>query len=466
MEKKFILSVVMPVCNTEKYLEETIQCIINQTLDFKKNIQLILVDDCSKDGSGAICRKYKALYPENVIYTYFAENRGASAARNAGMKFAEGRYINFFDSDDLWSLNAYQRAVAYLDNHKDEIDLVSADVESFDAYYNQHVLNQNCICDTIVDLKAHYSCIRSNGPTCIMKREIAEQYRFNEQLTSWEDTLFVNQVILRRQKYGILSSDIKYYYRRRREISSASQQYGLSKGYYLNELGMLFEGIYQESYQKYGCFVAMAQYLIAYALGYRFLDTAKILTIREKKDYDTIFSNVICQIEDKYLLEVCNVDELTRKAMAAYKYGIDMRDGLMQFQELRGQNEWMQQYLEKTKINYGVLKKWFCIQRQKKSFVNYFKSNDFNSIAVYGMTELGQFMVSELKDSPISVMYAIDRRAGELQAEVPILTLEDELPPVDAVVVTAVFYYEQIAAELQNRIESAVVSLEDILYSI
>lgn len=465
MRKYFIFSIIIPIYNTEKYLEETIQCIVNQTLDFEQNIQLILVNDCSSDGSGQICYKYKSLYPENVEYISFAENRGVSAARNAGMKVAVGRYINFLDSDDLWTLNACQRAADFLDENENEIDLVSADIESFDAYYEQHVLNQNHNCDTLIDLRKQYTYIRSNGPTCIIKRKIAEQYCFNEHQACWEDTVFINQILLRRQKYGMLSSDVKYYYRRRQENSSASQAYGRNKAYYLQELSMLFEGIYQESLKQCESFVPMAQYLIAYALGYRYMDSAQILTDSEKKCYDGIYLDILQQIEDKYLLKLCNVDEMTRKAMAAYKYGIDMRSEIRRFREVEAQNKWIQQRLDRTGMNYGILKKWFLLHRQGKTLAGYFESNDYKKIAVYGMTELGQFLVSELRVSPICVRYGIDRRAEELHAEVPILTMEDKLPMVDAVVVTAVFYFDQIASELQDRLECPVISLEDVLYS-
>lgn len=88
------------------------------------------------------------------------------------------------------------------------------------------------------------------------------------------------------------------------------------------------------------------------------------------------------------------------------------------------------------------------------------------SIAVYGMAELGRYLISELRTSAINIRYGIDRRAEILKAEVPILTIEDELPEVDVVVVTAVFYYDQIAEGLLNRIECPVVSLEDILYNV
>ncbi len=151
--------------------------------------------------------------------------------------------------------------------------------------------------------------------------------------------------------------------------------------------------------------------------------------------------------------------------MVACKYGIDMRSEIRWFREIEAQNKWIQQRFDRTGMNYNVLKEWFKLNKQGKTLVGYFESNAYKNIAVYGMTELGQFLVSELSLSSVYVKYGIDRRAEELNAEVPILTMEDELPMVDVVVVSAVFYFDEIASELQNKIECPVISLEDVLYS-
>lgn len=82
------------------------------------------------------------------------------------------------------------------------------------------------------------------------------------------------------------------------------------------------------------------------------------------------------------------------------------------------------------------------------------------------MAELGQFFVSELENSGFDIKYGIDRRAGAITAKIPVLTLEDMLPPVDVVIVTVVYYFNQIADSLKNRLECPVISIEDVLYSI
>ena len=65
---KYKFSVIIPIYNVEDYIEETILSVINQSIGFKENIQLILVNDGSPDDSEKICLKYKEMYPNNIIY--------------------------------------------------------------------------------------------------------------------------------------------------------------------------------------------------------------------------------------------------------------------------------------------------------------------------------------------------------------------------------------------------------------
>lgn len=90
------ISVIVPVYNTEKYVENTLDSILNQTY---KNLEIIVINDGSTDNSKQICEK-KAL-TDNRIIMINTENQGAGAARNLGLSKATGEYISFIDSDDL-----------------------------------------------------------------------------------------------------------------------------------------------------------------------------------------------------------------------------------------------------------------------------------------------------------------------------------------------------------------------------
>ena len=99
-DKTFKFSVVMPIYNTINFMREAIDSVINQTIGFEDNIQLILVDDGSNDGSDKVCEEYLAKYPDNVIFHKNEVNSRVSISRNNGIKYIEGEYVAFFDSDD------------------------------------------------------------------------------------------------------------------------------------------------------------------------------------------------------------------------------------------------------------------------------------------------------------------------------------------------------------------------------
>lgn len=101
------VSIVMPVYNAEKFLTESIESIIHQTYE---NWELIAVDDCSTDRSSQILRKYAEL-DRRIIPIFLERNSGAAAARNEGIRRADGKYLAFLDSDDVWLKNKLKNQI-------------------------------------------------------------------------------------------------------------------------------------------------------------------------------------------------------------------------------------------------------------------------------------------------------------------------------------------------------------------
>ena len=99
------VSVIVPIYNVEKYLEKCINSLLSQTLE---DIQIILVNDGSKDNSGNIAKECEKNNKDRVIYVE-KENGGLSDARNYGLKYATGDFIAFLDSDDYIEKNAYEK---------------------------------------------------------------------------------------------------------------------------------------------------------------------------------------------------------------------------------------------------------------------------------------------------------------------------------------------------------------------
>lgn len=126
------VSVIIPAYNAEKYLVETLESVVHQTLD---EYEVIVVNDGSKDNTINILREYEEKYPNFKVID--KENEGVSAARNDGIEQAIGEYLFFFDSDDILEVDAleslYNRAVSK------KAELVIAGYDIFDSYTTTHV---------------------------------------------------------------------------------------------------------------------------------------------------------------------------------------------------------------------------------------------------------------------------------------------------------------------------------------
>ena len=213
MEKyKFKISVIIPVYNVYDYLEETIKSVINQSIGFKKNIQMILVNDGSVDNSEEICLKYRDMYPDNVIYVK-QENQGVSAARNNGLKYAEGEYINFLDSDDKWDRNAFKNVYDFFSVHGDDIDVVSCKINFFGCRKGEHPLNYKFDSDRVINIEKESSLVQLSSCTCFIRKVAIDliSNKFDCNLKYGEDALFINKIILEKGKYGILNYNQTYY---------------------------------------------------------------------------------------------------------------------------------------------------------------------------------------------------------------------------------------------------------------
>ena len=119
-------------------------------------------------------------------------------------------------------------------------------------------------------------------------------------------------------------------------------------------------------------------------------------------------------------------------------------------------------YAELTRL----LAQWVNLKQNKKELKKYFLENDFRKIAVYGVSYVGKCLIRELQDTEIEIVYVIDQRgdAVDLEEEIRLFHPDDELEAVDAVIVTSVYYFEQIEKKLEKKIDCPIISVSDIVF--
>lgn len=128
--------------------------------------------------------------------------------------------------------------------------------------------------------------------------------------------------------------------------------------------------------------------------------------------------------------------------------------------------EQKEEKVDKFKTYYNLLNQWLQLKQNGKSLSEYFSNNKYNEIAVYGMGELGNRFIEELSNTKVQVRYAIDKKAASTYSDLKLIEPDDELEQVDAIVVTAIFAFEEVKELLSEKIDCPIISLEEIVYNI
>lgn len=224
-ENKF--TVVSAVYNVDKYLEQYFDSLVNQRLDFKNNIQLVLVDDGSPDNSAQIIKDWQKKYPNNITYVK-KENGGQASARNYGLQFVKTEWVTFIDPDDFVDLDYFLSAENFIKKNS-EIGLLSCNFifyfEDLDQFKDTHPLkfrfNKGDRLVNVGDLKKD---VQLSVNSAIFRSKIIfdNNVLFGEDIKpNFEDAHFVSMYLLylSKERVAFLKS-AQYFYRKRSDGTS------------------------------------------------------------------------------------------------------------------------------------------------------------------------------------------------------------------------------------------------------
>ena len=213
---KELISVIIPVYNTEQYLKRCIESVLKQTY---KNIEVILVDDGSTDNSLTICNEYANI--DNRVSVIHQRNSGVSTARNQGIEIMKGEYFICIDSDDWIEPNMIETLYNYIKNNDADISICNFYInkESGEQSIKNEVKKQELI---LTDIKGMYENLFDEKmfggylwnkliKTSIIK-DNTEKILFNEKIAIEEDVLFLINVLRRCNKIYYNSSAVLYHY--------------------------------------------------------------------------------------------------------------------------------------------------------------------------------------------------------------------------------------------------------------
>ena len=192
---KELVSIIVPVYNTGEYLIPCLQSLCDQTYE---NLEIILVDDGSTDGSGAVCDEFARR--DDRVKVIHQKNAGVSAARNAGLDAASGAYLTFVDADDGLVPAAVETALRYLlENSADVVTYGWQKIFSDDGHTEECAEPFSCTEDipgVLRDILAHYSACGGGYPWNKLWRRSGDISRFDPELYYFEDLEWVVRMLL------------------------------------------------------------------------------------------------------------------------------------------------------------------------------------------------------------------------------------------------------------------------------
>lgn len=259
---KYRVSVIIPVYNSEKFLSYCLESLMKQSFDHSQ-MEILLIIDGSTDKSTDICNKY-AEADRMFSVTVKGQNKGVSAARNIGLKMAQGEYIMFLDSDDSLSPDTVKNVIDFFDGHKDEVDVVSYLLKYVTGKGVSYHQRYDILTHTgIYDLDEYPYICQSTMNICIKNRG-AQQILFNQNLHMAEDQLFVTENLLEKGKLGYVKEACYNYYKHGDNQSNKSNH----PYYALDQIFLLFETLlsYQAAYPHMSKYL---QSMVVYNINWR-----------------------------------------------------------------------------------------------------------------------------------------------------------------------------------------------------
>ena len=320
-----IFSIIIPIYNTGKYLEDSIGSLINQTIGYK-NIQIIIINDGSIDNGEDISLEYKNMLKNNLIYIQIHHD-GVSKARNVGLKYVSGKYVNFLDSDDKWDYKAL-RYINFFFNFFKNVDLVSGRIKYFDLKNKFHHLDYKFNKSKVVNLSEEYSFIQLHAASSFFRIKSIKGNKFDENISVGEDLKFVKNIIIYKPIIGFIRDAI-YYYRKRSDYTSVMQNKEININFYLSKINYIQKYFIDKSNLLYQEIVPFIQFYFAYDVLFRIaFPPFKLLNSSNIVKYRKLILNQLKQVDDKYILEQKILSDKLKVIALSKKYNHDIRDDI------------------------------------------------------------------------------------------------------------------------------------------
>ncbi len=411
----------------EKTFRQCIESIHNQTY---QNIEHLIVDGASQDGTLDIIKEY-----ENKGWLHYISepDNGVWDAMRKGMKEASGKYINYLNTDDFFSYNySVELAIRKLENENADYFFSLAnriekdsDVESvrplLDYYGNE---------DTVWWGKG--MCHQSMYVKTDLMRELDP---FGEDIEISMDNYMMLQLVERGKKAAYIDKPLVTF--RMGGLSAVENVQDIFAKYFFRCCGSRF-GMTLDECKSIWMLKCLNEQDIVYNL--------EILKKLDKKRWREYFAE---QLSEKILEGSINLENI---------YGSESNKLLEEKRRLEKRSNKFTEYFKMYNL-------WMKKNRSHIRISDYLEKQGIGIISIYGIGELGERLFEDLEASKIKISYAVDRNTNKNYHNIPVVLPEQASENVQMIIVTPIMEYEEIKEKLKQIVNSQIVSLKDIIYN-
>lgn len=291
--KKF--SIIVAFNNDKLHLEETIQSVLNQTIDFKDNVQLILIDCNSVDESYEIACRYEKDFPDNILILSH-ETPSIANGRNIGFKYSNADYINFLDSRDFLDSHALVEINKAIEDYNENIICLPVTVFTNDGHY----IPRNYKKTGLIDVNQTPEFFLKFIYSAFMKKELLNDIIFDSRIVETYEMIFINKLLLKNSNYFLLNTGIYYNFRSRNEIHEELLQ---NKDFFNSQMDYFLIELLNYSLEKTNEIKLFIKYILLENL-ILLLENTDITAVLPKDDLTNFFNSM------KYILNFLTNDEI------------------------------------------------------------------------------------------------------------------------------------------------------------
>lgn len=425
------VSIITSVYNCESYIKEMIDSILCQTCT---DWELILFDDASEDCTSDILNSIK---DERIVRIKNPSNMGLTKNLNSALHIAKGEYIVRIDADDIAMPERLELQVRFMEQNPD-IVLSGCWMQCFGEVNDitKTHLNDD---DVRIDLLFNSAIMH---PTFIVRNNVLRQYniKYNENLKYAQDYDFTYRL----SKYGRLANipEILVKYRtHRNQIGCACREQqracaDATRKKIIKDMGVELDNKEFCVWSDF-CLGKMDEY-----------------SDQEQRILEKIVEHIIKNNRRELIYDSYKLEKILSEKIGA----------ITNSKKETVKNHMLES--KKYKRLFCMMSRWIQLKQKGKSLAEWFLLNNYKNIAIYGLGNVGECLVAELKDSPIRIIYGIDQSSGIRCSLKTVITPEREFKKVDAIIITAIIYAEEIRKEFAKKVDCPFISIEDIIYNI